>query len=89
MWEKSGSGAGKFRDSGERFARVVVIGLVKDLLSGVNFHELAGAHDGNACGLLGHHRQAVRNKNISKGEFALELRLSPGQWNHKFQGSVC
>ena len=45
MRKESRSGAGQFRDGGEQFARVIVIGLVKDLLSRANFHELAGAHD--------------------------------------------
>jgi hypothetical protein len=37
------------------------------------FQELAGAHDGDACGELGHHGQAVRNENVGEGEFALAL----------------
>ncbi len=63
----------KFWDGGEESTRVRIFGLVKNFFSGADFHELAGAHDRNACGHLGHHRQTVRNKNVSQVEFALEL----------------
>jgi hypothetical protein len=46
---------------------------VENLLGSANFQELAGAHDGDALGDLGHYGQAVRNENIRQREFALEL----------------
>ena len=34
---------------------------------------MAGPHDGDARGDLRHHRQAVRDENVSEREFALEF----------------
>ena len=47
--------------------------LVEDLLGVTDFQELAGTHDGDARGDLRHHRQAVRDENVSEREFALEF----------------
>ena len=46
---------------------------MEDSSGGADFQELRGAHDGDARGDLGDHRQAVRDENISEREFALEL----------------
>jgi len=71
--EKRGSDAGDFRDGGKQFASVAVLWLVEDLLGVTDFQELAGTHDGDARGDLRHHRQAVRDENVSEREFALEF----------------
>src|SRR5437660_3213503 len=65
--------AGDLWDSSKQFARVAALRLVEDLLSVADFQELAGAHDGDARGDLGHHGQAVGDENISEREFALEF----------------
>jgi len=60
-------------DGGEQFAGVVVFGLLEDLLGGADFDELAGAHDSDARGHLGHDGLAVGNEDIGKREFELEF----------------
>ncbi len=46
---------------------------MEDLFGSAHFLELAGAHDGDARGDLGHYGQAVRDEDVGKGKFALDF----------------
>ncbi len=47
--------------------------VAEDLLSGAQLDEFPGAHDGDPCGDLRHHRKAVRDQQVGQAKLLLQF----------------